>query len=307
MHLSPINQAEPAPEIQFYQTHSRFSDPGRMAGAFDDMASGLAAAVAAVQSNLIHAYWLDHYGVAEDRARSLAEMQVRGVAEMLGKLTHLAPGKAPAERHTGVCRHFSLMLCAILRSKAVPCRIRCGFARYFAPAPFMDHWIVEYWHALQQRWVQVDPQLDAIHCAALGVVFDPLDLPEQQFVYAGEAWQMCLDGRADPAQFGIFHFNGTAFIAANMVRDILALAKTEVLPWDSGWGLLAVDLSDQSMGQVQSLFRLDDPFLGELAGCSAGSNTRQARNFSLYDERIKPPECFDCSPTIQFLFDTYDL
>jgi hypothetical protein len=55
---------------------------------------------------------------------------------------------------------------------------------------------------------------------------------------AGEAWQRCRRGEEDGDTFGIFDMWGPWFIAGNVARDLAALNKVEMLPWD-GWGPLA--------------------------------------------------------------------
>ena len=53
---------------------------------------------------------------------------------------------------------------------------------------------------------------------------------------AGQAWQMCRTGKADPEKFGIFNMHGFWFIRGNLIRDLLSLNKIELLPWDT-WSL----------------------------------------------------------------------
>ena len=53
-------------------------------------------------------------------------------------------------------------------------------------------------------------------------------------------WQRCRDGKADPEKFGILGMSGGWFVRGNVVRDLLALNKLEVSPWDS-WRLATKD------------------------------------------------------------------
>ena len=144
------------------------------------------------------------------------------------------------------------MLTAMLRTQGVSARARCGFGTYFTPGHWEDHWVCEYWHSGEQRWVMVDAQLDALQREALGITFDPLDMPPGAFVLAGEAWQMCRRGDADPHKFGIFEWNGWDFIRGNVFREVLSLNNIEVLPWDN-WGMMTtamVDGSDEAWALV---------------------------------------------------------
>jgi hypothetical protein len=120
----------------------------------------------------------------------------------------------------------------MLRHQGRPARARCGFGAYFLPDHFEDHWVCEVWEPAQDRWVLVDSQLDVFQQQALAISFDPLDVPRDQFIVAGKAWEMCRAGQADPACFGIFDMHGLWFIWGNVVRDFLALNKVEILPWD---------------------------------------------------------------------------
>ncbi len=83
----------------------------------------------------------------------------------------------------------------------------------------------------------MDAQLDAFQCEQLKIEFDPLDVPRDQFIVGGQAWQMCRSGRADPDRFGIFDLRGLGFVRGDFVRDVAALNKVELLPWDC-WGII---------------------------------------------------------------------
>ena len=83
--------------------------------------------------------------------------------------------------------------------------------------------------------------------------FDILDVPRDRFLIAGDAWAQCRAGKADPAKFGIAFANlrGLWFIAGNLVRDVAALNKMEMLPWDV-WG--AMPQPDESLTDEQLAF-----------------------------------------------------
>ena len=136
------------------------------------------------------------------------------------------------------------MLTSILQHQGVPARARCGFGTYFLPDHFEDHWVCEYWKSEQQRWILVDAQLDEFQCNEMKVPFNPLDVPRDQFVVAGQAWQMCRQGQANPQQFGIFEWHGWWFIWGNVVRELLAFNKIELLPWDVIPGCMTHELDD---------------------------------------------------------------
>jgi transglutaminase-like putative cysteine protease len=150
----------------------------------------------------------------------------------------LVEARPPERRMFGNCRQFSTLTCALLRRAGIPSRARCGFGTYFEDGKYIDHWIVEYWDAAREAWRRVDSQLDDVQHEALSIDFDATDVPGNKFLSGGDAWQLCRAGQADPDTFGILEFWGGWFIRANVVRDLAALNKMELLPWD-GWGLMA--------------------------------------------------------------------
>ncbi len=88
------------------------------------------------------------------------------------------------------------------------------------------------------RWVIVDAEmLDEAARGLHPIHFDPLDVPHTQFLPAGKAWQMCRIWRTDPRRFGQ-HYAGRGLyhVASQLVRDLAALNKVEMLADDS-WGL----------------------------------------------------------------------
>jgi hypothetical protein len=97
--------------------------------------------------------------------------------------------------------------------------------------------VCEYWNGQEQRWVLVDAQLDELQRNILQISFNTLDVPRDQFIVGGAAWKMCRNGQANPEKFGIFDMNGIDFVKGDFVRDVAALNKTELLPWDC-WGFI---------------------------------------------------------------------
>ena len=196
-----------------------------------------------VQGLILHEFWAERYGVEIPPARA-DEVETRAASAMVELILRLDPAplsvpRPPDRRMIGNCRHFSVLSCALLRRAGVPARARCGFATYFEPDRYIDHWVVEHWEPARGRWRRVDNQLDDVQRQALALDFDPTDVPAGRFLDGAEAWQLCRAGDADPARFGILDFWGLWFVRNNVVRDLAALNKIELLPWD-GWGLMSV-------------------------------------------------------------------
>jgi hypothetical protein len=234
----------PSRDTLVYYSRTSAMDDG---GAHQDFLAGLPAEpgelVAAIQGMVLHQHWAPAYGETLTAERH-QEPHLRSAHEMLVCLNSRTPleggARPPAKRLVGVCRHFTLLSVAALRAHGIPARARCGFAGYFAPGKFEDHWVVEYWSDRETRWRLVDAQLDDLQRKTLRIGFDPLDVPRDRFVVAGRAWQMCRNGEASPDQFGLSFLKeyGIWFVANNLVRDVAALNKMEMLPWDV-WGVMA--------------------------------------------------------------------
>jgi hypothetical protein len=188
-----------------------------------------------------------------------------------------------------VSREDSLMLCAILRGQGVPARTRCGFGTHFTPGKFEDHWVCEYWNAGQSRWILVDAQLDAVQRNLLRPDFDPLDVPGDRFIIAGDAWRMCRTGRKEADRFGLSFMPGLSgmwFIAGNLLRDLASLNRMELLPWDV-WGLM--QMTDAGLLEEKGAL-LDRIAALTLAGDSAFAEVREIYE----DDRLRvPPAVFN--------------
>jgi hypothetical protein len=184
-----------------------FTTVGEFGPQVDALPRDVDALVHAVQMLLIHRFWAQAYNVEVTPERD-KEQGLHGAEAMLRKAFALSPAPIGAtrpakERVVGICRHFATLLCAMLRHQGVPARARCGFATYFAVGKCSDHWICEYWHPGEARWVQADAQLDALQRGVLKPDFDPLDVPRDRFLAAGDTWQQVRAGRIDPSTCGI--------------------------------------------------------------------------------------------------------
>jgi Transglutaminase-like superfamily len=178
----------------------------------------------------------------------------------------LGEARAPGERQVGVCRHFTLLHVAMLRRAGIRARARCGFGAYFEKGKYLDHWVTEYWHEGRKAWVLVDAQLDARQREIFAIAFDPLDVPRDQFLVAGDAWQRCRAGQLDPKAFGILDMYGLWFISGNVIRDVAALNDHVMLPWDV-WGAMTPKDEETDVAFIDKLAALTvepDRHFGEL-------------------------------------------
>lgn len=230
-------------ERDFYLTQSVHSDPGtaeRLAG----LPSGPDELALLVRHLLIHREETGRFGCALPESRYRTEAETRYIDDILDIVLRLddAPLTAPRrplDRFAGTCRDFALLHCALLRHTGTPARVRCGYATYFAEGFHDDHWVTEYLHP-DRGWVLSDPQFipDSRMDSVYELDFDPLDVPRDRFLVAGEGWLRCRKGEADPKTFGVsvLGLMGLWMVRGNVVRDLAALNKAEVLPWDA-WGV----------------------------------------------------------------------
>ena len=279
---------------EYYKGAGPMTALGAHAAEFSTLPKDIASLCEVVQGVLIHrdiAPFLYGLQLTEEQRD---DGHIRPITQMLARIhvldsRQLTTTREPVRRLPSVCRHFSLMLCSILRYQGIPARPRCGFGAYFTPGKFEDHWVCEYWNAGESRWILVDAQLDAIQRKALNVDFNPLDVPRDRFIIAGDAWQQCRSGRADANLFGLSFINesGMWFIAGNVLRDLASLNRMEMLPWDV-WGLM--EMNDEALTDEKKAL-LDRVAALTLAGDDAFAEVR-----AIYesDDRLRvPPVVFN--------------
>jgi hypothetical protein len=117
-----------------------------------------------------------------------------------------------------------------------------------------------------------------------------VDVPRDAFLVGGLAWQDCRRGDRDPQRFGVGSLGLTGMweVQGNVLRDLAALAKVEVLPWDN-WGL--IDQHYDSLGD-------DDRELLDRAATisAAGGPSEVARTLLDADDRLRPPAALGHRP-----------
>jgi hypothetical protein len=275
----------------FYASHSPMTDPGEASALIDALPNDVAALARVIQGlGIYDVVARDFYGFEPPENR-LGEIHLRPIADRLARIIELDDqplhiARKPERRALQRCNSFALMLVTMLRAKGVPARSRCGFAAYFNPPNFEDHWVCEYWEARTCRWRLADPQIDDVWRRRLDIRFDTLDLPRTQFLTASEAWRRCRSGEADEQQFGISFagLRGLWFVVGNLVRDTAALNKMEMAPWDV-WG-----------AQPKPEGEFDLSFFDELAALTRDPDQTFAELRRRYDEdeglRV-PPTVFN--------------
>ena len=245
--------------LDYYATPGVMTDVSDRADLLGDVPEAPVAIAATVRGLLMHPHWAVAYDVEVTPDRQ-AELQARGARAMLDGILALddrplTEPRDPTDRFLGNCRDFTTLTTALLRRAGTPARARCGFAGYFEKGKWVDHWIVEHWNG--DRWQVLDAQIDDLQRELTGLEPDPADLPPGFFLTAPEAWLRCRAGEFDGDDFGILDMWGDWFIAGNVGRDLAALNKVEMLPWDD-WGALSGDAESADVGLVDEIAALID-------------------------------------------------
>ncbi|GAA3454438.1 transglutaminase-like domain-containing protein [Dactylosporangium matsuzakiense] len=265
-------------EVSCYLRQTAITDPGPLSGLPADPGA-LARIVGGV---LIHRDWAWKWGVQlPDERRD--EANLRFVPAMRARLGSLRERPAD-QRVAGTCRDFAVLLVALLRAAGVPARARAGFAGYFTPGFYDDHWVTEVWSE-DRGWYLVDAQVASAEPGAYGTGgLDPLDVPRDGFLVGGQAWRECRSGQRDPKTVGTSAAGLTGLweVQGNVIRDLAALAGVEALPWDN-WGLIPVHYDE--------LPEADRSLLDRLAAVSAAGGPRHLALEALQlDPRLPVPD-----------------
>lgn len=242
-----------------------------------------------VQGVTLHQNWARLYGLDPEKLpgnrHGLANL--RPAADLLDRVLELddrplTVARPPERRLATYCRHLSVLTTAFLRAARLPARSRCGFCPGSGDyaGRWIDHWWAERWHPQERRWVRIDTAIDSTVRAALQPDFDPNDIPTGRYLSGAEAWQLCRSGQADPQNFGIGNLWGPGFVSGNAIRDLAALNKIELLPWDL-WGVMD---ATPLLGAGPA-----DTLIDEIAAVVVADDWKMIRHFCQTDDRLRPP------------------
>ncbi len=275
--------------LDYYCRQSPITDPGEFAWMYDDLPDDIADLYLVAQRLIVH---YAKPGLQPSAARK-REIDSRYLRTMLGRIRELdarplAEARPLEKRLVGCCRDFTALVVSILRHKQIPARARYGAAAYFEAGWFHDHVIVEYWNGA--RWVGVDCELSPEAVAYFDIQFDPLDVPADQFLRGGAAWRLVRAGEAEPDRFGLGSkspIRGLQIIVTEMLLDLAALNRLEMLCWDS-WGMV---------GKSLDLSEADKDFLDEIARATLDEARADERARLFADDRLRlPPVIQSYSP-----------
>lgn len=177
-------------------------------------------------------------------ASRLWQVDLRTTEAMLDTLfaisdTSLSQPRRPDERIVGNCRDTALLCASVLRTHAIPARVRYGFAhRLYRPhEPMHEHAVTEFFDG--HRWQTIDCRMHSEVIAHHDIDLLPGQLlPDGLFVPALMLWHECRSGKRDFAAFGGRHGGrgrGMSEVAKYAYQDIASLCGFEPLMWDL-WG-----------------------------------------------------------------------
>jgi hypothetical protein len=215
-----------------------------------------------------------------------SEGSIRPAADMVRRITELVPGplvarREPQQRFIGNCRHFATLTCALFRRAGIPTRVRAGFAGYFEPDVWADHWIIEY--RRDERWVRVDAQYSDRSFQQMGHTGATSEqLAQTMYCSGAEAWQRCRSGELDPNRFNMGGNNwGIGEIRGSVLYDLAALNQDEMLPWDC-WARME-DAYKHQTGESY------DAMLDDVANVVIGGDFDEIRRAYLQSDDLKVP------------------
>jgi len=255
-------------EADFYRTPGPMTDlsscPDEALAGLPDSPQELMAVVRGCviePATLTHIYKLDVPAGRDD------ERQIRPAAGMVAKILELenaplAHARPPEKRFFGTCRNYATLTAALFRRAGIPTRVRAGFAGYFVPGTWMDHWIVEY--ARDGTWVRVDTELDDTWLAKRSPGTTSETLASSMYLSGSEAWRACRSGGSDPETFEMGGHRGIGEIRGSVLYDLAALNQDEMLPWDA-WGRMEAAYNsetdesyDELLDEVAEIVIADD-------------------------------------------------
>lgn len=277
-------------DLAFYARHSAHSDPGDFARLLDGAPTGWEPLCSVAPNVILHFFFADALEsplpperVDDRRARPLCKILERIAAIDPRPLSQERP---PQGRFSGSCRDFALLTCGLLRQAGVPARLRAGFAGYFTPGFYEDHWLCEAWDRQEGRWRLLDAELDSVVSERFSIAIDPRDVPRDAFLTAGDAWRLCRNDPGFGDRFGVSFvgISGGWFLAGSLLRDLAALNKVELQPWDH-WSF-SVEVSDAGAIPAER-----EALLEQIAEATSGPAPDLGRVRALYERSdLKVPE-----------------
>ncbi|WNJ94733.1 transglutaminase-like domain-containing protein [Vibrio ruber] len=278
--------------IEHYRRQTHVTNPEPYTILFDQLPNDVDGLIQVVQNILIH-YQTDQKKLTPNLiVERCHEIDSRWVSTMIQYAqaldgSELAQYRPPHLRVLSTCRDFAVLLCAMMRHKQIPARVRYGFAhdQYKPERPMHDHVLVEFWDHEEERWKYAESRLHVLPEPLLDV--SATDIPSHFFYTGGQIWRHIRQGTMNERDFSGYRFDkdyGQWLVRNLFLLDLASLSICEPLMWDS-WGVLFHSKPGARITNPEQLAFLDD--LAEL-------DVRKAREC---DELITK---FNCSQDVNY-------
>ena len=265
---------------QYYLQHGYFSTPGIFETKLSALPGDLTRWLEIAQGWVRHLHDIPMSELVKMNGQA-REVELRYVSKMLERIQ---PDKFGNAKHKiiGICRDIAILMCAILRSKNIPARLRYGFSTYHKKDFNHDIIIVEAWNARDEKWHKIDVRTtpELIVKWDLNITFDLYNLTDDQFIPAHLAWQYVRSNKIAGEQFGAAQYRGAWYVRNTMFLDFLSLMKVEFLVWDA-WSVMLEKFQLGDPMQIDSIKKLD--YLSEMLSLTAMDNDFK-RLFRIYNE-----------------------
>lgn len=258
--------------VSYFVTQSPFTDPGEYSGLYADLPKTVEALCEVVRGLFLDYKERYKHPIVNERLLCSHARYVSGVIKWVlswnkAPLTEARPNP---DRFLASTSDYANLFCSMARAQGIPARKRVGFV---ANNSFE---LAEYWDG--SAWKQIDPS----------------GLAEGEFVSAAEAWQACRKGEADPDLFRDDQTHGLSVVRNNLLLDLAAMNKIELLNWDRyGWLLRPLDdFSDRAwstMDKIAELLLAGDEALEELQALYASEEGVQVPRVIHCDTPVAPP------------------
>lgn len=279
--------------LDFYRTHSSFTNPGKYGYLFDNLPPDKAALrniIAGIRINFISDQVVLGYKAPPER---LDELDSRTMEKMLERILKLCDkdlffSRPVEQRLVGTCRDAALFMCAMLRHKNIPARMRYGVSpsQLTFTNILVDHSICEYWDDTSSKWIAIETEITQRHLDThknkTNINLEGLEYPF--FTHAGVAVSDILKGKWER----YLYLNQRLWFYRNIfLRDIAFLNKEEVNIWDY-WGIMLEEPKEES---EKTLILLNELSQGEQ--CSM-EFTQRIRNIYKRESGLQVPNRVIC-------------
>lgn len=255
--------------LEYYCEQGLFTSPGQYQYVLDQFPRDMFGLSECIHKTMLIDF-LVNMGLVSVSTKHIDDHNIRGIEAKLAEIIDRDSSNIENLRSydnllLGNCRDLSLMMCSVLRNQNIPARLRSGFATFFDPQKYFDHWVCEYWDKSKERWIKVDQWMSQVQYrkeilptqmreGLLTLDYNPYDVKEEHFTTGGQAWINCRENGHNPDNYGTYGdlLKGGWFVRDNMIRDLLCLNKLEPLPWDC-WGLMGKEKSDINSEELMLL------------------------------------------------------